>query len=90
MYKKVLIAGAAVLMLAGCQTDSQSDRALGGAGLGAATGAVIGGVTTGTGGGAAVGAVAGGAAGAMIGAATTPKNCWARDAYGNPYRVACP
>lgn len=90
MHTKLLIAGAAALMLAGCQTDSQGDRALAGAGLGAATGAVVGGVTTGTGGGAAVGAVAGGAAGAIIGSATTPKNCWARDAYGRPYRVACP
>ncbi|OZA84338.1 MAG: bacteriocin, partial [Azorhizobium sp. 39-67-5] len=49
-----------------------------------------GGAATGTAGGAVVGGVLGGATGAIVGAATTPKACWARDAYGNSYRVTCP
>jgi hypothetical protein len=37
------------------------------------------------------GGLLGAGAGASIGgAATTPKACWARDAYGNSYRVTCP
>lgn len=75
--KRLYLIAAAAVFLAGCQSDSQTDRALVGGGLGAATGAIIG---------AAIGA----AGGAIVGAATTPKNCVAYDRYGNPYRVACP
>ncbi|MHC5652748.1 glycine zipper domain-containing protein [Stappia sp.] len=87
---RILVVGGAALLLAGCQSDSQRDRALVGGGLGAATGAVIGGVATGDVGGALVGGVIGGVGGAMVGSATTPKNCIARDRYGRRYRVVCP
>ncbi|MEC9404424.1 MAG: glycine zipper domain-containing protein [Pseudomonadota bacterium] len=88
--KKLLLIAASAAFLAGCQSDSQRDRALVGGGLGAATGAVIGaaaghGVAP-----ALAGAAIGAAGGAIIGSATTPKNCVAYDRYGNPYRVACP
>jgi osmotically inducible lipoprotein OsmB len=80
----------AATVLAGCSPYSQSDRALGGAGIGAVTGAVIGGAATGRAGGAVAGAVVGGATGAIVGAATTPRACIARDAYGRRVRVPCP
>ncbi|MBA5777745.1 bacteriocin [Stappia sp. F7233] len=88
--KAVFALSAFALLLAGCQSDSQRDRALVGGGLGAATGAVIG-AATGHGAGAAVaGAAIGAVAGGVVGAATTPKNCVARDRYGRRYYVACP
>ncbi|AXS42654.1 bacteriocin [Breoghania sp. L-A4] len=89
MFKTFAVVGICALALAGCQTDSQGDRALAGAGIGAAAGAVTGAAIGGTPGAAAGGAIAGAAGGAIIGAATTPKNCWARDRYGRSYRVAC-
>ncbi len=88
--KKVLIVSAAALMLAACQSSSQGDRALVGAGLGAATGAAVGAAATGDVGGALVGAAVGGAGGAIVGSATAPKDCVAYDRNGNPFRVACP
>ncbi|MEP1932944.1 MAG: bacteriocin [Roseibium sp.] len=90
MTKLVLLA-AVGLALAGCQSDSQRDRALVGGGLGAATGAIVGSAIDGGGaGGAIAGAVIGGVGGAAIGSVTTPKNCVAYDRNGNPYRVKCP
>lgn len=88
--KKILFVGAAAMMLAACQSGSQGDRALVGAGLGGATGAVVGAAATGTAGGALVGGAIGAAGGAIVGSATTPQNCVAYDSAGNPYRVACP
>ncbi|WP_150526116.1 glycine zipper domain-containing protein [Roseibium sediminis] len=88
--KKLVLIAASALFLAGCQSDSQRDRALVGGGLGAATGAAIGAAVSGDVGGALVGAAIGGAGGAIAGSATTPKNCVAYDRNGNPYRVACP
>lgn len=88
--KTFLLIGAAALFLAGCQSDSQRDRALLGGGLGAATGAAIGAATGNGVGGALVGAGIGAAGGAILGSATTPKNCTAYDQYGRPYAVACP
>ncbi|MFG1421803.1 bacteriocin [Roseixanthobacter liquoris] len=88
--RAAIIVFVAALALAGCSQYSESDRAVGGGLLGAGAGALIGGAATGTAGGAVVGGVLGGATGAIVGAATTPKACWARDAYGNSYRVTCP
>lgn len=88
--KKLLLIAASATFLAGCQSDSQRDRALVGGGLGAATGAVIGAAAGNGVGPALAGAAIGAAGGAIIGSATTPKNCVAYDRYGNPYRVACP
>ena len=88
--KFLIVIGAAALLLAGCQADSQTDRALIGGGLGAATGAAIGAATGGGAGAALAGAAIGGAGGAIVGAATTPKNCVAYDRYGRRYYVACP
>lgn len=82
--RKFVIAGVALLALAGCTTGSpQGDRAVVGGGLGAATGALIGGLATGTGGGALAGAAIGGAGGALLGAATTPQ-CQVYDRRGRP------
>ena len=92
--KKLLIVAAAGLLLAGCSEYSQSDRALGGAAIGAGGGALIGGLATHSVGGAVVGGVLGGAAGAIVGSATTPRACRARyqdyDGYWHTRRVPCP
>jgi len=87
---KLLLVAATALLLAGCQSDSQRDRALVGGGLGAATGAAIGAAAGNGVGPALAGAAIGAAGGAIVGSATTPKNCVAYDRNGNPYRVACP
>ncbi|MEP3279979.1 MAG: bacteriocin [Stappiaceae bacterium] len=87
--KIILLVGAVALLLAGCQSDSRTDRALVGGGLGAATGAIVVAATGGTAGAALAGAAIGGAGGALIGAATTPKNCIAYDRRGRKYYVAC-
>lgn len=77
--------------LAGCtNTDSQRDRMLIGAGLGAATGATIGAVAGSTTGTALAGAALGAIGGGLIGVVTTPRNCIARDLDGTPYKVKCP
>ncbi|KZM48126.1 bacteriocin [Labrenzia sp. OB1] len=88
--KKILMIAATAALLAGCQSQSQTDRALVGGGLGAATGAIIGAAAGGGVGPALVGAAIGGAGGAIVGGATAPKNCVAYDRNGNPFRVACP
>lgn len=88
--KKLLILAVAAVALAGCNTNSQTDRALGGAAIGAGAGAIVGAATGGGTGAALTGAAVGAAGGAIVGAATTPKRCWARDGYGRRYRVACP
>jgi len=88
--RKLILVAAAGLALAGCSEYSQSDRALGGAAIGAGSGALIGGLATRSAGGAIVGGVVGGAAGAIIGSETTPRACWARDYYGRRYQVRCP
>ena len=75
--------------LAACSTDSQSDRTIGGAALGAGSGAAIGAIAGG-GRGAAIGAIAGGVGGALIGRATTPNNCVFRRADGSQFQAACP
>jgi osmotically inducible lipoprotein OsmB len=88
--RKLLVVAAMGLALAGCSQYSRSDRALGGAAIGAGTGALVGGLATRSAGGAVVGGVLGGAAGAIVGAETTPRACWARDAYGRRIAVQCP
>ncbi|MEJ8474776.1 hypothetical protein [Roseibium algae] len=90
--KNTWIAAALALLLAGCasNTDSQRDRMLIGGGLGAATGAVIGGVAGSTAGAALAGAALGAVGGGLVGMVTTPRNCIARDQDGTPYKVRCP
>ncbi|GGB36382.1 hypothetical protein GCM10011316_05670 [Roseibium aquae] len=88
--KKLFLVAATAVLLAGCQSDSQRDRALIGGGLGATTGAIIGAAAGNGVGPALAGAAIGAAGGAIVGSATTPKNCVAYDRNGNPYRVACP
>lgn len=91
MRNLILAATVAVAATAGaCSPYSQSDRALGGAAIGAAGGAIIGGAATGRAGGALAGAAIGGVTGAAVGAATTPRACIARDEYGRRIRVPCP
>lgn len=87
---RLILAVVAALTLAGCSASSRSDRALVGGAVGAGAGAAIGGAATRSVGGAVVGGIIGGAAGAVIGAETTPRHCYARDAYGRTYRVQCP
>ncbi len=91
--KKLLIVAAVGLLLAGCSEYSRSDRALGGAAIGAGGGALVGGLATRSAGGAVVGGVLGGAAGAIVGAETTPRACTRRvyDDYGGVHyrRVQC-
>jgi len=88
--KKTLLIAVAALSLAICSEYSRSDRALGGAAIGAGTGALIGGLATNSGGGAVVGGVLGAAAGGIIGAETTPRACRVRDRWGRWHRVQCP
>ncbi|MGE4373123.1 MAG: bacteriocin [Xanthobacter sp.] len=89
--KTAVILGALALALAGCSETSRSDRAVGGALIGGAGGAALGAAVAGNAAtGALVGGLIGAGTGAIVGAETTPKNCWARDRYGNSYRVQCP
>ena len=88
--KKLLLVAVAALTLAGCSEYSRSDRALGGAAIGAGTGALIGGLASNSGGGAVVGGILGAGAGAIIGAETTPRACRVRDRWGRWHRVQCP
>jgi osmotically inducible lipoprotein OsmB len=68
--KKIVVACAVALTLAGCTYREQ--RAATGAGIGAVAGAVIGGAATGRAGGAVVGGLIGAASGAVIADATRP------------------
>lgn len=77
------------ILLAGCNTSSQSQRTVGGAAIGAGSGALIG-AAAGGGRGAAVGAMAGGVAGALIGRATTPNDCIFQDRNGRRFTGPCP
>jgi len=81
-----LVAAAA---LGGCATDSQADRMIGGAALGAGSGAAIGAIAGG-GHGAAIGAAIGGVSGAVVGFATTPNNCVYRHVDGTLFQARCP
>jgi hypothetical protein len=87
LFIPILVAMATTLTA--CQTDSQSQRTVGGGLLGAGAGAAIGGIAGG-GRGAAIGAVTGGVAGALIGRATTPNNCVFRRADGSLVEGPCP
>lgn len=82
--KKVIIALAATMAVAGC-TTAENDAA-----LGAAAGAAIGGIATGRVGGAVAGAVIGGASGVLLGAATRKGECRYRDRRGRIYYARCP
>ena len=86
---KKAICAIALLTLAACNTDSQSQRTIGGAAIGAGSGALVGAAVNG-GRGAAVGAVAGGVAGALVGRATTPNNCIFEDRNGRRFTDPCP
>ena len=83
---KIIAISAVALSMAACTTTER--RAVGGAAIGAGTGAVIGGIPGG-GTGAAIGAGVGAATGAVVGAATSPRECWTRDRWGNPVAVRC-
>lgn len=84
--RKILTMALVVAFMAGC-TETER-RAGGGALIGAGTGAVVGGIANG-GRGAAVGAAIGAGTGAVVGAATTPRECWSRDRWGNRIQVRC-
>ncbi|MGX1305445.1 osmotically inducible lipoprotein OsmB [Amorphus suaedae] len=84
--KALMIIAVLAVSLAGCNSYSTRDRALGGAALGAGTGAAVGAIAGGSTGAALGGAAIGAGAGALAGVATAPKAC--RDAYGRA--VTCP
>lgn len=86
---RLILLAASLFALTACNTESQSQRTVGGAAIGAGTGALIG-AAAGGGRGAAVGAIAGGAAGALIGRATTPNNCIFEDRNGRRFTGPCP
>jgi len=89
--KLILAVAALAFLLAGCaNTESQRDRMLIGAGLGAATGATIGAVAGSTVNATIAGAALGAVGGGLIGVVTTPRNCIAHDQNGTPYKVRCP
>jgi uncharacterized protein YcfJ len=88
MIRAILFFGL-VLAAAGCNPDSQSQRTVGGAAIGAGGGALIG-AAAGGGRGAAIGAVAGGLTGALVGRATTPNNCIYQDGAGRRFTSRCP
>ncbi|TYC48670.1 hypothetical protein FMN50_26820 [Rhodobacterales bacterium] len=89
--KAVLAAAAAAMLLTGCaNTESQRDRMLIGAGLGAATGATLGAVAGSTVNATLAGAALGAIGGGLVGVVTTPRNCIAHDLEGTPYKVRCP
>ncbi len=89
--RKLAIAAAASLSLAGCVGGPAAPPPVTGAAVGAATGAIIGGAATGRVGGALAGAAIGGATGAIIGAAAgRPGYCRAYDPYGREIIVQCP
>ena len=81
-----MIIAVLAVSLAGCNSYSTRDRALGGAALGAGTGAAVGAIAGGSTGAALGGAAIGAGAGALAGVATAPKAC--RDSYGRA--VTCP
>lgn len=82
--RKIILAAAAVMALAGC-TTAEKDAALGGT-----AGAVIGGLATGDAGGAIVGGVVGAASGVLIGKATRSGWCVYRDRRsGRLYEARC-
>jgi osmotically inducible lipoprotein OsmB len=86
--RKILTASVAaltLLSLTACNSNNQTDRALGGAALGGLAGAAIGGATTGRAGGALAGAAIGAAGGAIIGSATTPEYRQQRRCYYSRY-----
>lgn len=83
---RIVILSLVALMAAGCTTTER--RAGTGALIGGGAGAIIGGAAGG-GSGALAGAAIGAGTGAVIGAATTPRECWGRDQWGNAIRVRC-
>lgn len=82
--RKIALALAAMVALAGC-TTAENDAALGGA-----AGAVVGGLVTGDAGGAIVGGVVGAASGVLLGSATRKGECRYRDRRGRIYIASCP
>jgi hypothetical protein len=83
MRNLAVAAAFCTLFVAGCTSTEQ--RVAGTAAVGAGTGAVIGGLAGG-GRGALIGTAVGGATGAVVGSATAPRECWARDRWGNLLR----
>lgn len=84
--KKIIIAAAATLALAGCNQTQQGAAV--GAGVGALGGAIIAGDGNRTEG-ALVGGAVGGLAGALIGNAQEAGKCRYRDSYGRIYVADC-
>lgn len=91
LNKAGLIVCLAAGLLCGCvNSDSQRDRVIVGAGLGAATGMTVGAVAGSSVGASFAGATIGAIGGGIIGAVTTPTNCVSHDQYGNTIKVRCP
>lgn len=86
--KKLMIAAALALTLAGCQT-AREDRAMSGALIGGGTGALVGGLAGRSAGAAVAGGVIGAAAGAIIADATRPGYCYRVNRYGRRHYFRC-
>ena len=81
------VAAAVTLLLAGCETQNQTQATA----VGAATGAAIGGLTSGSVAGAVVGGATGAVAGNLIGrAADSQTQCRYRNSAGETYIARCP
>ncbi len=79
------VAALSLMSLAACNSNNQTDRAVGGAALGGLAGAAIGGLATGRAGGALAGAAIGAAGGAIVGSSTTPEPRPQRRCYYSRY-----
>ncbi|MFC3693788.1 glycine zipper domain-containing protein [Chenggangzhangella methanolivorans] len=84
----LIAVSALALGLAACG-ETRNERTLSGALIGTAAGAAIGGAVTGKAGGALVGGALGAGTGAIIGSQTRGPRCYARNRYGERYRVPC-
>lgn len=81
------VTAAALIALAGCDTQNQTDATI----VGATGGAIAGGLATGSIAGAVAGGVVGGVAGNLVGKATDqPGQCLYRNSAGQTYKAACP
>lgn len=92
--KKVILAAAMAMLLAGCSMTARERNTVVGAAVGAGAGAVIGAASTGTPQGGWAGAAIGGATGGLLGYLLTPayvaEPCYVRTRRGKLRRVACP
>lgn len=84
----LIAVSALALGLAACG-ETRNERTLSGALIGTGVGAAAGGLITGKASGALIGGALGAGTGAIIGNQTRGPRCYARNRYGERYRVPC-